>query len=145
MPFKKPFFRPKGRGPIKKRVAPSDSSKNFGLGGMSPKFFYHDRIARQKGIIWSFSFKNWKIVIFTIFTIFECAPSRFWRFFLLLQKLHLKHNFLAFGEWRNSGSRYLHYYHTPPEYDSKYAKIWPILSARPLDSDVFFCFLKNCT
>ena len=49
MPFKKPFFTPKERGPIKKRVAPSDSSKNFGLGGMSPKFFYRCRKARQKG------------------------------------------------------------------------------------------------
>ena len=34
------FFTPKERGPIKNRVAPSDSSENFGLGGMSPKFFY---------------------------------------------------------------------------------------------------------
>ena len=45
MSFKKLFFRPKGRGPIEKRVAPSDSSKNFGLGGMSPKFFYRYFIA----------------------------------------------------------------------------------------------------
>ena len=48
MPFKKPFFTPKERGPIKKRVAPSDSSKNFGLGGMSPKFFYRYCIACKK-------------------------------------------------------------------------------------------------
>ena len=40
MPLIKPYFSPKERGPIKKRVAPSDSSKNFGLGDMSPKFFY---------------------------------------------------------------------------------------------------------
>ena len=39
-PLNKPFFTPKERGPIKKQVAPSDSSKNFGLGGMSPKYFY---------------------------------------------------------------------------------------------------------
>ena len=39
MPLKKPFLTPKERSPIKKRVAPSDSSKNFGLGGMSPNFF----------------------------------------------------------------------------------------------------------
>ena len=32
MPPNKSFFTPKERGPIKKRVAPSDSSKNFGLG-----------------------------------------------------------------------------------------------------------------
>ena len=39
IPLNKSFFTPKERGPIKKRVAPSDSSKNFGLGGMSPKSF----------------------------------------------------------------------------------------------------------
>ena len=35
-----PLFTPKECGPIKKRVAPTDSSKNFGLGDMSPNFFY---------------------------------------------------------------------------------------------------------
>ena len=53
MPFKKLFFRPKGRGPIEKRVAPSDSSKNFGLGGMSAKFFYRYCIAcKIRTLLW---------------------------------------------------------------------------------------------
>ena len=60
MPFKKPFFTPKERGPIKKRVAPSDSSKNFGLGGMSPKFFYRYCNAYKKPIFLSSWFKKLK-------------------------------------------------------------------------------------
>ena len=61
IPLNKPFFTPKERGPIKKRVAPSDSSKNFGLGGMSPKFFYRYWIACKKPIFlssWSKKLKN---------------------------------------------------------------------------------------
>ena len=46
-PLIKPYFTPKERGPINKRVAPSDSSKNFGLGSMSPKFFH--RYCNGKG------------------------------------------------------------------------------------------------
>ena len=60
IPLNKPFFTPKERGPIKKRVAPSDSSKNFGLGGMSPKFFYRYCIACKKPIFLSSWFKNLK-------------------------------------------------------------------------------------
>ena len=49
MPLKKPFFTPKERGPIKKRVAPSDSLENFGLGIMLPKFLYCHCVACKIG------------------------------------------------------------------------------------------------
>ena len=66
MPLKKPFFTPKERGPIKKRVAPSDSSKNFGLGGMSPKFFYRYCKACKKPIFllpWLKKLKNRRFLL----------------------------------------------------------------------------------
>ena len=49
MPLKKPFFTPKERGPIKKRVAPSNSLENFGLGSMLPKFLYRHCVACEIG------------------------------------------------------------------------------------------------
>ena len=58
IPLNKSVFTLKTRHPLKKRVAPSDSSKNFGLGGMLPQFFYHDRIARQKLFLSCFSRKS---------------------------------------------------------------------------------------
>ena len=60
IPLNKPSFTPKERGPIKKRVAPSDSSKNFGLGGMSPEFFYRYCNACKKPIFLSSWFKKLK-------------------------------------------------------------------------------------
>ena len=49
IPPKYTVFFAKKCGPIKKRVAPSDSSKNFGLGGMLPKFLYRHCIACKIG------------------------------------------------------------------------------------------------
>ena len=54
-------FYTKERGPIKKRVALSDSSKNFGLRGMSPKFFDRYCNACKKPIFSSSWFKKLKI------------------------------------------------------------------------------------
>ena len=73
IPLNKPFFTPKERGPIKKRVAPSDSSKNFGLGGMSPKFFYRYFIACKIGTTSCRPSNIEKIVIFGFFSIFALA------------------------------------------------------------------------
>ena len=73
IPLNKPFFTPKERGPIKKRVAPSDSSENFGLGGISPKFFYRYFIACKKGTTSCRPSNIEKIVIFGFFSIFALA------------------------------------------------------------------------
>ena len=59
-PSKNRFFTPKERGPIKKRVAPSDFSKNFGVGGMCPKFLYRYCIACKIKIFWPSWYKNLK-------------------------------------------------------------------------------------
>ena len=72
-PLIKPYFSPKERGPIKKRVAPSDFSENFGLGGMSPKFFYRYFIACKIGTTSCRPSNIEKIVIFGFFSIFALA------------------------------------------------------------------------
>ena len=76
MPLKKPFFTPKERGPIKKRVAPSDSSENFGLGSMLPKFFYRCFIACKIGTTYCPPSDIEKIVILKNFSILVRALKR---------------------------------------------------------------------
>ena len=67
MPCKKQYFTHKTRGPIEKRVANSDSSENFGLGGMFPKFFYHYHKGFFIAINFSLILKNDKNLVFIFF------------------------------------------------------------------------------